>query len=266
MKKALLAAALSLSAAAALRQDLAVRRYAVRTAKLAAPVRLAVLSDLHSGFYGPGQQTLAQAIAREQPDALLMAGDMADDRRPITGVVQLLSAVAAAYPCFYVTGNHEIRSGLSTEIKALFRRAGVAVLEGNSAVLALPEGRQVRICGLDDPSALPAAAWHQQLEHCRPAAGDGLFTVLVTHRPERFAAYYGFGLVVAGHAHGGQVRLPGLPGGLFAPNQGLFPDYGGGLYQLGGTAMAVSRGLCRNALPRVFNRPELVVVDLLPRW
>lgn len=68
-----------------------------------------------------------------------------------------------------------------------------------------------------------------------------------------------------GLAHGGQIRIPLLLNGLYAPNQGWFPEYAGGKYKLGNTAMIVSRGLCRNELPRVFNRPELVVVEIIPK-
>ena len=76
----------------------------------------------------------------------------------------------------------------------------------------------------------------------------------------------GFELVLAGHAHGGQWRLPGLLNGLFAPDQGLFPTYAGGRYALGDTTLLVSRGLAREStrLPRFYNRPELVMVELRP--
>ena len=73
-------------------------------------------------------------------------------------------------------------------------------------------------------------------------------------------------LLLAGHAHGGQWRLPGLLNGLFAPDQGLFPTYAGGRYALGDTTLLVSRGLAREStrLPRFYNRPELVMVELRP--
>jgi len=94
------------------------------------------------------------------------------------------------------------------------------------------------------------------------------FTLLLSHRPERIEDYLGypFDLILSGHAHGGQWRLPGIVNGLYAPNQGLFPKYAGGRYDFEDTAFLVSRGLAREStkIPRVFNRPELVVVDLIP--
>ena len=93
-----------------------------------------------------------------------------------------------------------------------------------------------------------------------------MFTLLLAHRPEFFDVYtqYDFDLVLSGHAHGGQWRIPGLINGLFSPNQGWFPKYAGGRYGEDGTIMIVSRGLANNvgAIPRIFNPPELVVVEI----
>lgn len=93
------------------------------------------------------------------------------------------------------------------------------------------------------------------------------FTVLLAHRPELLAKYAQFplDLVVSGHAHGGQVRIPGVLNGLYAPNQGWFPKLAGGAYAQGGTTLIVSRGLAvRTRLPRIFNRPEVVLVRCVP--
>ena len=94
--------------------------------------------------------------------------------------------------------------------------------------------------------------------------GERGYTLLLSHRPELFDVYSGCGvdLVLAGHAHGGQFRLP-LVGGLIAPNQGLFPRYDAGLYTSGSTSMVVSRGLGNSVIPLRFNnRPEVVLVEL----
>ncbi len=135
---------------------------------------------------------------------------------------------------------------------------GATVLEGDSVSLG-----GVRIAGTDDPLCLTRADWQAQLEACR--AQDDIFTVLMAHRPDR-AEFYdaGFDLVVSGHAHGGQLRIPGLIDGLWAPNQGWFPEYTSGLYPLEEGQLAVSRGLCKSAIPRLFNRPELVILRIVP--
>ncbi|WP_050698858.1 metallophosphoesterase [Anaeromassilibacillus senegalensis] len=256
---------------AAFWQGLTVRPYSIETKKVSAAVRLAVLTDLHSSRYGNKQETLIHAIQEQNPDLVLFAGDIADDKLPHDNTKLLLAAIGNRYPCYYVTGNHEIRTGEVEKIKEMFRSYGVIVLEGAAETVMLNQ-QPLRICGVDDPSGFSlrkdriAAGWKKQFQACQAAAGDGVYTVLLSHHPE-LTAYYrdsGFDLVLAGHAHGGQVRIPGILNGLFAPHQGIFPAYAGGRYQLGGTTLIVSRGLCRNHRPRVFNPPELVIVDLLP--
>ena len=259
--------------AAAFRQGLVVRTYTEKTDKITQPVRLAVLSDLHSTLYGAGQSLLVKTRRKQKPDALLFTGDIADVIVPHDGTKQLFKQVGRVYPCFYVTGNHEFRSGEVEMIKAMLRSYGAKVLEGEVKMLEV-RGQKVQICGIDDPSVsqytVPQTGaedpWLQQLHACREKVQNDVYSVLLTHRPERVEAYRhsGFDLVVAGHAHGGLVRIPGLVNGLFAPGQGLFPPYAGGRYKLGHTVLLVSRGLCKNWKPRMFNPPELVVVELSP--
>ena len=94
--------------------------------------------------------------------------------------------------------------------------------------------------------------------------------LLIAHFPEQIDEYLkgNFDIVLSGHAHGGQWRIPGLIDGVYAPGQGLFPKYTSGVYMHGDTAHIVSRGLWKPstliAVPRVFNRPELVIIDIKP--
>ncbi|MDR2178708.1 MAG: metallophosphoesterase [Synergistaceae bacterium] len=243
---------------------LTLKRYEIHTSKIDASVRLLLISDLHSCYYGENQIELVSAIEACSPDVLMFCGDIADDKMPIDNVQALLDAVANKYPCFYVTGNHEFWSGKVDDIKYLFQSHGVTVLERGYAPLSIRR-EKFAVCGLDDPvgghfdSGLIAAA---------EGVKTGFFSVLLSHRPERFPQYipYGFDLVLAGHAHGGLWRIPGILNGLIAPDQGFFPKYAGGEYQEGQTTMIVSRGLAREStrLPRFFNPVELVVIDLLP--
>ena len=122
--------------------------------------------------------------------------------------------------------------------------------------------------GGDDPKC-GGSMWSDQLSAAAKAADPDCFAVLLSHRPERVEDYlaYDFDLVLSGHAHGGQWRLPGLVNGLLAPDQGFFPAYAGGLYRLDeNTDLVVSRGLAREStrVPRIFNPPELVIIDVMP--
>lgn len=248
-------------AAAALDTSIAVPVYKIYSDKVTKSVRIVLLTDFHSSSYGKKQQVLIDAVNAQAPDVILLAGDIFEDVRPHKHSIELLERLGKAYPCYYVTGNHEVWSGEEDKIKDTVRSLGVTVLAGNGEVHDF-DGQKLRICGVDDP------AGGKQFADCVHMTGDGVFTVLMSHRPDLVDLYSGkgFDLAVCGHAHGGQVRIPGLLNGLYAPNQGVFPKYAGGRYILadGSTEMIVSRGLCKNILPRVFNRPEVVVIDIEP--
>ncbi len=239
---------------------LVVRTYEVETSAVTARVRIAVLADFHNSSYGA---ELTDALAAAQPDIVVIPGDLDDSGVRNENTRALLEAIGRAYPCYSVTGNHEFWTGRAEEIVEMVRESGATVLRGESVLVAVA-GQTLRLSGVDDPDGLAPAAWSAQLAACAP--GDDLYTVLLSHRPERAALYRdaGFDLVLAGHAHGGQVRIPLLLNGLFAPNQGWFPRYAGGRYDLGNSTMIVSRGLQNWGLPRVFNPPELVIVDIVP--
>lgn len=261
------AAALTSVGAAALRENLTVRHYTLHSDKITSPVRLAVMTDLHSTLYGDRQEKLLRAVEDEKPDAIVLVGDIVDDRRTAIGAKCLFAGIGKRFPCYYVTGNHEFRSGKIDAIKKRICSYGITVLEGTSAKLT---EQNILIAGVDDPAGFSKSdptGWQKQLKACGKAAAENesAYRILLCHRPERTDAYAksGFELVLCGHAHGGQVRIPCLINGLYAPNQGLLPKYAGGCYRLeNDVSMIVSRGLCRNELPRVFNPPELVIVDI----
>lgn len=266
-KKILPALALTASVCAAAPR-LVCRRYRILTRKVRVPFRLAVLSDLHASWYGAGQSILLRNLVEKQPDAVLLTGDMAPDLEPMKNLEELLLSLSNRFPLFYVSGNHEIRLGRLASIQRLMSFYGVPTLSGDTYVLR-KGGEKLQICGVDDPEIdffSTGISWLGQLYRCTYARETNVFQVLLSHRPELFPFYAkeNIDLVVCGHAHGGQVRIPGLLNGLYAPHQGIFPGYAGGMYQKGGTVMIVSRGLAKNRLPRICNPPEMVFIDLLP--
>lgn len=269
-KKLLLAGgiAAALLVWAGLDTSLTVQIYTVESGKVEAPVRLTLLTDLHSCDYGEGQRELLDAVEEQDPDLVLLGGDIVDDglEMPEERALATVEALAERWPTYYVTGNHEYRTGRAEEIKELLAGRGAVVLEGTCALVTVGE-QTLQICGVDDP-AVGAAVWQSQLEDVTAALEGDVCSILISHRPERVADYTGrgFDLVLSGHAHGGQWRIPLLGVGLIAPNQGLFPRYAGGTYDLEGTTLVVSRGLAREStrIPRLYNPPEEVVVDLVP--
>lgn len=261
-------AATAVTAAAGLDQTLVTRTYSISTDKLSQPIRLALLADLHSCTYGLGQRDLLDAVDAVHPDLVLLGGDMIDDDPTLDAdnAWTVLQALGTTYPTFYVTGNHEVWSGQAEAWKERIAALGITVLEGDCATVVV-QGQPLNLCGVDDP-AVGEMDWMGQLQRAAEAASPVYFTVLLTHRPERVEDYQGrgFDLVLAGHAHGGQWRVPGVLNGLLAPDQGFLPRYAGGLYELGSTTLVVSRGLAREStrIPRFFNQPELVILDVIP--
>ena len=253
----------------ALDERLILRTYTVVSPKLTAEVRLAVVTDFHSS---DNADDVVAMVASCAPDAVLMVGDMFDDdtaNRPTERTLSLMRQLSAQYPCYYVSGNHEAWTG---EMDALYQQteeAGVTVLRMSSGVLTV-RGQRIALCGVPDPYEMVLSGAPDTEEQLRQALEDvdsADFTVLLAHRPELLAKYAQFplDLVVSGHAHGGQVRIPGVLNGLYAPNQGWFPKLAGGAYTQDGTTLIVSRGLAvRTRLPRIFNRPEVVLVRCLP--
>lgn len=253
----------------ALDERLTLRTYTVVSPKLTAEVRLAVVTDFHSS---DNADDVVAMVASCAPDAVLMVGDMFDDdtqNRPTERTLSLMRQLSAQYPCYYVSGNHEAWTG---EMDALYQQteeAGVTVLRMSSGVLTV-RGQRIALCGIPDPYEMVysgAPDTEEQIRQAMENVDSADFTVLLAHRPELLAKYAQFplDLVVSGHAHGGQVRIPGVLNGLYAPNQGWFPKLAGGAYTQDGTTLIVSRGLAvRTRLPRIFNRPEVVLVRCVP--
>lgn len=245
--------------------DIKVREYSINTDKVKKRKKFVLITDLHSGLYGSNQSELIERINEIAPDAVLFGGDIIESLEEDRGGRLLFEAVGKKYRCFYVTGNHEYRSRRVNEIKEMIRGYGVNVLEGSC--IALDD--EITVWGTDDPCCRfkeygAYDNWYRQFFKCSSEADKSKYNILLSHRPERIDDYENskFDLVLCGHAHGGQWRIPFLLNGLYAPNQGLFPKYAGGKYKLGNVDMIVSRGLKMSFLPRIFNPPEIVVVNI----
>lgn len=219
--------------------------------------RIAQVSDLHNaGFW----EEVVDALEEAQPDIIVLTGDLIDSgKTDVEAALSFAEEAAAIAPCYAVTGNHEAWSGDVWDVlRTGMLRAGVELLEDETVFLDRG-GETVALLGLSDPAfGSDQAALLREL-----TAGEG-YTILLSHRPERMALYAesGIDLVFSGHAHGGQFRFP-FVGGLIAPDQGMFPEYDAGRFELGDTVMLVSRGIGNSIIPlRLNNRPELVIAQL----
>ena len=253
--------------------ELKIASYTLRSPKVERAIRIAFLSDLHSCNYGENAQTLVSAIERQRPDLILLGGDIFDDVLPDDNAEALLRQIGGRYPCYYVTGNHEYWGGAEAFARKMriLEENHVTRLNNEAAAVTV-QGVQINICGVNDPEAAKIGerfSFNAALENIAQVSANRNFTLLISHRPERIDDYakYPFDLVLAGHAHGGQWRIPHLINGVYAPNQGVFPKYAGGMYMRGDTCMIVGRGLAREStrIPRFYNRPELVIIDIIPQ-
>lgn len=232
-------------------------------------LNIALITDLHACYYGNNQKWLIDILKQKQPDVILLGGDIYDDQLPFDNADKLLSQLPDIAPTFYVDGNHEnwLSSVDYDKVINKIHNHGVSIIHGKS--ISIPN-TNVIIHGISDPDG---GQFDKDLKtvtgHLKDKFNKNYINILLTHRPERIDTYlnYPFDIIMAGHAHGGQWRVPFVINGVYAPNQGVLPKYAGGLYEFANdhnTKFIVSRGLAREStrVPRLFNRPELVFVSL----
>ena len=263
--------------------------------------KICQISDLHNTVFGKKNIKLIRRIQKARPDIIVITGDLIDSRRlNIDAAMNFVAAAMEIAPCYYVPGNHETRLPEEyEEIVKVLREMGAVVLDGTyvrksgdrmynvlsdsmdhishrdmpmkdtCAVLRRGDD-EILLYGVVDPIFLlgklneskNAGAMNRALK--RMKIDTGKFNMLLSHRPELIKVYaaHKLDLVLCGHAHGGQFRLP-FVGAVFAPNQGFWPKYTAGQVKKGGTTMVVSRGLGESVIPfRINNRPEIVYVVL----
>ena len=238
--------------------------------------RILQVSDVHNKQFGKNQSKLVDKIKKCNPDIIVITGDLLDDAKydvdKALGItIEFINSITEIAPVYYVSGNHELMTGEYEKIKQELTKANVTVLDNDKVVLSKNE-QSINLLGLLDPAfyykyyGYPLETRISKLESelQELSNGDDSFKILLSHRPELMDIYAknNIDVVLAGHAHGGQIRIPFI-GAITAPNQGWFPKYSDGEYRENNTTMIVSRGLGASVVPiRVFNRPELILLEL----
>lgn len=234
-------------------------------------LRIAQVSDLHNAEFGKNNIKLLELLSANNPDIIVITGDLVDAKHTdIKVALDFVTEAVSIAPVYYVTGNHEASLLQYDELKTGLEISGVIVLE-DSAIELKHGSEKITLIGLSDPNFTIKGDMFGEVPAMVATKLNGLvddesgYTILLSHRPELFESYIScnIDLVLSGHAHGGQFRLPFI-GGLVAPDQGIFPKYDAGLYTNGNTNMVVSRGLGNSIIPiRFNNRPEIVIVELI---
>lgn len=197
-------------------------------------LRIVELADLHGRVFGRGSRRLLAAVRRAEPDLICIDGDLFDEHTDLAMLPPLLRGLCAIAPVYYVTGNHEWRVPGLRGILAQMRACGVTVLQDDWRVLRRGEDALI-VAGTDDPCGPAERKTPAELiADIRAEAGEAAFLLLLTHRNDQLPQWSALGVqaVLAGHCHGGVVRLP-FVGGLFGTDRRLFPAWDAGLYRAG---------------------------------
>lgn len=235
--------------------------YSVKSGKTDS-LRIVFISDLHNCTYGKNQSGIIKEIDENKPDLVLFGGDVIDGDGKTKNALTLMKDVAEKYPCAYSAGNHEEWYDKLDEFYADVENLGIPVLDDNSTDFVI-NNQKIRIYGIID--------YRDVTHEYQYILNSDYYNILLLHQPEQFEPYdpnfKNFDLILSGHAHGGQWRLPFiLEQGLYAPDQSFFPDYTNGQYEYGDCTHIISRGLARPLrmifIPRIFNRPEISVIDI----
>lgn len=225
--------------------------------------RIAVISDLHGKEFGEDNEKLIDYVRDLEPDLIAVTGDLIHDQDQMAMVKPVAKGLASIAPTYYVTGNHEWAAKVVPELEELLEACGINVLS-NEYVMLSEGGDQIALLGAEDSNGYADQMTVGELaDQVRQEQGD-VYTILLSHRNNHYDQYQQarVDLTLAGHAHGGLIRLP-TTDGLIGPKRELWPQYTAGLYDLSYGQMVVSRGL-GNQFPcfRLFNRPDVPLVVL----
>lgn len=245
-----------------------ITEYSVQSDRVNEGFRIALLSDLHNAEYGKGNYDLVEAIRQSRPDLILFAGDMINqDEDNLDIILSLCQDLKRIAPIYYSLGNHEG--------ELMYGREDKVALDQEVIQLGIPMlylGREDTIIR-GNPVSLGVFPYQDgnademDMDKVRQFEESSGFRILISHYPSVFYEKLfdaDAELAVAGHYHGGQIRLPFL-GGIYHMDDGFFPRYSGGQYKLGRADLIVSRGLGGHSkIPRINNRPELMLIDVSP--
>ena len=231
--------------------------------------RIVQVSDLHNAEFEKNNEKLFAMLKQTDADIIVITGDLIDSRNTKVDVaISFVQKAVNIAPVYYINGNHEARVPEEYEkLKQGLAEAGVTILENDSVDITIRD-EAITLIGINDASfrmELVDDTMMQNVSHqlMSVVPDNDNYKVLLAHKPHYFDAYANqVDLVLSGHAHGGQFRIPFI-GGLVAPGQGFFPEYYEGSYIKDNTEMIVSRGIGNSIIPfRINNKPEIVIAEL----
>lgn len=241
-------------------------------------LKIVFLSDLHNKVYGNNNESLIEAVRRQNPDLILITGDMLIGKAgvPYNAALNFVKQLPEIADVYYANGNHEQRMKEHPEIygeafahyKSELVKHHVHFLENESAVLRFG-GCRIKLNGLEVSCGhyekfAGVSDVAEDMVHSLGNADESAYEILLAHNPALFESYrkWGADLTLSGHLHGGIIRLPYL-GGLITPQVHIFPRYSGEMSKKDGSVIVVSRGLGTHTVNiRFLNPAEVVVLHL----
>lgn len=224
------------------------------------PVKICVLSDLHCRPFGENQNRIKTIVDEENPDLVVIPGDLFDTGRNYEASFDLIRALAGR-TVYFTSGNHDNYLPQISSFRARLKEMGVHVLENEGERF----NEDIVIAGLSDSGRTPA----MYAEDINELVPYDSFRILISHRPNHTDLYakLDYPLIICGHVHGGQWRIPIINKGIIGPQQGLFPKYADGIHNICGNQMYISRGLASGdgRIPRLYNNPEIGFIILKPK-
>lgn len=247
-----------------------VSKYNIKTEKYKSSAKIVLISDLHSKEFGENNLKLAEKIKAENPDIIAVVGDMlslTDQDHKI--VIELLENLTDIAPTYYSLGNHEIRYKNSDDLVKDIKNTDTVFLNNEMINIDI-NGDKITIGGLSEYPYydFDAPEFNNEERYFLDkfiAQQKDNFSILLAHEPEFYMWKFKdlqLDLMLSGHTHGGLIQVPFI-GGLYAPNQGFFPDYTKGTYSSATATMIVSSGLSNsNFIPRINNPAEITVIKI----
>jgi predicted MPP superfamily phosphohydrolase len=228
--------------------------------KLSKPLKITQITDFHSNE-NINFDNLFNSISEFKPDIIVITGDLIDSKtRDMTLALNVLKkSKGITDKVYFVSGNHEIRNVLSEELYNGLSQYGIKVLDNSTDNIEI-NGNKINLLGVS------FFAESHDFESVYKSVSENEYNLLLSHSPNRPIIHLNknIDLILSGHTHGGQVRLPFI-GGIIAPGQGLFPKYDKGIFRFGNTTLYIDSGLGNSVYPiRMFNRVQITNIEIFP--
>mgnify|MGYP000303383695 CR=1 FL=1 len=229
--------------------------------KLHEDLRITQITDYHSNSL-IDKDKLMKKIQEFNPDMIVLTGDILDkytsDIDSALDLVRRLCSINSNV--FFVIGNHELQNTQGQKFISEMIQMGVKFLDNENTLLEVNHNK-INIIGLS------FFADAKDYEKVKESVDWNNYTLVLSHSPNKLVSLVSGeeDLVLSGHIHGGQVRLP-LIGAIIGPGQGLFPKYDKGVFKLGNTFLYIDSGLGNSFLPiRLFNRVQMSNITVKPK-